>query len=487
MLGKRFPDHPGRDELYRARQVLYIANNHDYIEQLRDTYQEDYELFYGTVQDCMEHFDDPHIKRELRMHCMAEMEEDGILYDDLWILEQHGHKCVLYKIKKHECAKPLKYVRCIGDLGVGASLQGFRCTAWLKEQMSSKPTHVNGGDLYFVPHPKPPTLKDAFEKLFNPEGRFAFIFFSDDSCLGYRVGDRVLVFNIDISGCDASHTPSLFDALVEVAGVNGKAFQTLVDQCACPMLVRSLINRRNKVILQAHEHGRNIPVLYSGSTLTTVINNLACLLIGHAISKIVVPEDATLSSLSLLIVAAAAEVGYHITITPCEVVEDCDFLKHAYIETVTGDRQAMLVPGVALRASGSKQGDVPGRGPLKPRCVQFQSALIHGMYPRTDATFVNQMKESAGIVTNLAAVALVAKQLEYKVDIDADQPTHTFLDDSIYRRYRLNGYEISEFQDFCRSGYGQRTSNTALSKILKKDYGLECVTDLPDPQPHLDT
>jgi len=71
------------------------------------------------------HAGDPHIKRALRIQARTELEGTMQVADRLWL------KSVLVKIKREEIAKPGKYPRTIGDLGVAASLQGFIITLLL--------------------------------------------------------------------------------------------------------------------------------------------------------------------------------------------------------------------------------------------------------------------------------------------------------------------------------------------------------------------
>ena len=245
------------------------------------------------------------------------------------------------------------------------------------------------------------------------------------------------------------------------------AMEELIGQCALPITVTSPANPRHKVKLRP-----KYPRLYSGSTLTTAINNLASMLIGLALSR-----AATASEENLM--EAVATVGYVITLESCEKVEDLQFLKHSPCRDTRGIYRPLLNPGVLLRSSGCCKGDLPGRGDLQPRAEEFQRALLQGMYPRADFPLVRNMRRAVGGDAPFSDVMLEhAKKtgnLAYKV-VEEEGETFHFSAEAVYRRYDLTSLDIALIDDeFATRGYRYFTANPSLSKILEKDYGLKCL------------
>jgi len=459
---------------------------------LLDKYHVHFEHFTDAETECIMHHADPHPKQQLRIQAFRELTETNELTDadGLWL------KSVTVKMKPLEFAKPGKKPRVIGDYGVNASLLGFRVTNFLKQAMSDEVIEINGGHMAFCKSPDPHQLRMHFQKLFNPPGRFYFVYFSDDSCLALRnpCTGKVDWFNLDISSCDASHGPRMFWAFLKLfpKGAARDAAKRLVRQCCLPIKVYSCDDPKVFVRLRASR-----PMLYSGSTITTAINNLACLLIMLAISQIEYTGLLNANGEAIQLVEAAASVGYIVTgCEPLSCFEDVQFLKNSPVWDLTvDDWMPMLNFGVLVRASGTCHGDLPGSGPLTQRFKVFQSQLVQGCYPYLDFHLVNLMKSTAGntsVATPLLMLDdgepvpfdrnnrvlrdIVERQLAYKVDFEA-APLRVRVDPlSFCRRYRLTGPEYVELLDlFGSASVGDFVNTSGLTKILAKDYGLACV------------
>lgn len=419
--------------------------------QLRVKYAPYFEPFTTTIDEADDHHADPHPKKLLRIDAWGAL-CDSSLRGRLWL------RTVLYKLKRIEIAKPGKYGRMIGDLGVSASLQGFRVTNFLKMAQDSERIDFCGGYARFVKSPAPEVLKEAFDDLINPPGQFVYIFFSDDACLSRRKPNgEVEMYNMDISSCDASHGPMVFDALINLAAdpVVRDALRVLVEQCQLPIRLEDARDRARVLVLKpAH------PRLYSGSTITTAINNLANISIALAVA--LNPMDSPAVSARL--------AGYNVTAERCDVVEDLQFLKHSPVLTTDDEYQPLLNIGVLMRLSGSCKGDLPGTGDLHARAADFQAALIQGVSTYSRYTLLDNMRS---VYPSSTVVAQQAVRREL-----GDDPKFTmgalsqFVDESIYKRYRLTDLEIEEVLDFSRGTVGYNYGGTAFSKILAKDYGL---------------
>ena len=430
--------------------------------------------FQLPSEEAQLHRSDPHPKKDLREQAFDELCLTGDVFLPVWMrANPKGEKIVLYKAKKNEYAKPGKYMRAIGDLGVSASLEGAWLTKYMKTAVARKAYTTVDFSLKFVMKPDHSELQYVFDQLINPDHRVFFVYHSDDACVAIRVGGVVYRFNLDISSCDASHSPALFNQLKKTANKHEPTMTRLVEQCQLPCEIRSRQRKKNgrvkKLVLKTKD-GR--ARLYSGSTLTTLLNGLANLNIGLSITQATIPDGATMAQVAVILKEAAARVGYIITVQCCEIVEDLQFLKHSPTLTSEGEYAPMLNLGVLLRASGVCKGDLPGRGDLARRGKFFQAALINGAYPRSHSTFIDTMRHQAGPLNP----NITTDQFSYKV---TQTDHHTFVDSSIYRRYRLSTEQVSQLLVFASSGFGYQTANPGLSSVLNVDYGLECINRYP--------
>jgi hypothetical protein len=354
----------------------------------------------------------------------------------------------------------------IGDLKVPASLQGFRVTAYLK-QAQKIDVSANNAVFHFCPGPTHSELSEVFDNLISPPRKYYFAYFSDDSCLSIRTTSGEIVrYNVDISSCDASHTPALFEAYQKLPSYEAADdLSMLVDQLRKPIRVYDLADRRRYVELR---NERGDPTLYSGSTITTSVNNFASLLIGQSIATSGAETERE-------IIAAARDVGYLITLEKCDLIEDIQFLKHSPVLDTKGAWQPLLNIGVLLRLSGTCTGDLPGttHESLEDRAAVFQKALLQGAYPRSNFALVDNMKSvvvgATGRGSELAE-RRVATALAYKVR----ETVHAIFDsEDVYRRYRLTPHQMRMVDDdFGRAAIGTFHHNPALSCIMERDYGL---------------
>lgn len=444
--------HCDKNRELEQRSITAARRIRDLLSRIRTIYSPTItEHFTNTLDEASDHHADPHPKKTLRIHAWGKLLDYGHTAR-LWL------KDVLYKLKRVEISKVGKYGRMIGDLGVAASLQGFRLTNAVKIAQDENVIELNGGHARFVKAPSPDVLKDCFDKLINPPGRFYFVYFSDDACYSVRdKSGRVRMYNLDISSCDASHGPHVFDALIDLMPnlSSREAMQVLVDQCKLPIRIVDVDRPRRRVLLRPKS-----PRLYSGSTITTAINNIANLLICDAIT----------ANPDLTPIEAAATIGYIITLDECFVPEHLQFLKHSPIRTTTGEYHPLINLGVILRLSGVAKGDLPGRGDLFRRARQFQHALLNGVAPGSSFSVIDNMRAATGVTEPQTHMTKFAEaQLADRVLASASL---RFCDDSIYLRYELDGDEVTQLLHFSTLPQGWVANSPALSKVLTKDYGL---------------
>lgn len=465
----REPQREGYDKQLFDNQYTFLQEHTEFINELQRLYFTAFDDYKGAVVEAIEHYDDVHPKRALRRQAFADLSETGDIETITWTSE------VTYKMKPDEWAKPGKYPRMIGDLTCPASLRGFRATEFLKIAQSERPVFVNGGEIQFVKSPDPFAMEDVFKKLRHPPGRFYAAVFSDDSCFSVRVGDEVHMYNLDISSCDGSHGPAVFEAYRRLyPPIFEKDADALIEQCKMPISVYSVGCARDCVVLRP-----KTPMLYSGSTITTSINNLASMLIYYSIT--LGPYTGVQS-----IVDGAARVGYIVTAEKCEDFRDLQFLKHSPVIDELGCLRPLLNLGVLLRASGVCRGDLPGKKSesLIVRAKKFQSALLQGAYPRATFELLENMRSSCGDPNGVSShvqqtLSLVKSEFAYKVVDNPLYPTFRVAEHELYARYRLTDLEIAEVTgDFGKSGVGSKHCTSGLSKILMKDYGLSCKPSL---------
>lgn len=461
----------GYEQWMQQKQREYIRNNLDFIEIVRDLLKYGLDDYTTMIDECIEHYADPHEKKDERICAFNDIMDQNLIEHHLWYADR---KFTEYKFKKMEIAKPdNKPGRMTGNLQCPASLQGFRLTNYLKYALAADDIDFLGGDIHFCPAPSAVGLEEVFKNLLSPPRRFYFVYFSDDSCLSYRTkSGNVLRCNLDISSCDASHTGELFDLLVSITPDRAKNdMQRLVDQCKTPITIFDVNNRSRRVTLKP-KHAR----LYSGSTLTTFINNLANILIASTIAKAEVEtyED---------IIQAASTCGYVVTCQPCDDFHKLQFLKHSPVLDINGRLRALLNPGVLFRLIGTCKGDLPGRStePFRDRAERFQAGLLQGAYPRVRAPLIDTLKKSVSKAVPCAKTTKRIKDdLKWKVDSEAEEFSITAHE--MWARYDLNELEVVELEnDLANCQFGDHYQSSATDKVLQADYGLQGV-DYPNTE-----
>jgi len=412
----------------------------------------------GALAEERQHFDDPHPKRALRREAFFRMcrSGEGI----------YGNRLRLGRVElslKVEVAKWGKVPRCVADLGVDASMIGAWLANAMKITMHDFPYDTPQLFMWYCPTASYQNLLRAFGILQYPRSTWTVVLFSDDACLAYYDGSTVVYYDLDISSCDKSHGLVLFELLYLWVPQHLHVELTfLLEQLQGKLRVRSVANRRSFVDLLPRQ-----PVLYSGSVLTTVVNNLAVMLIGIAISQ---SPGATVA----LIQQAAQRAGYLVTVKQHTKFEELQFLKHSPVWD--GQKWVpVLNIGVLLRASGTCKYDLPGSGPLEPRARQFQAALIQGMYPYTHSPFLELMRQNCHVSrVEEIYIRQVDKLLNPFVQKTYSEGEHHYVtDENLFARYRATSSDLADLHEFARSsGFGTSANFSILSRILATDYNL---------------
>lgn len=465
---ERKDDAPGtRDQKYRDAQKKYIEQHEDQLAKLALRYSSYFSPF-DYLNDLEMEVNKPHDKKALRME-MFELICLGYIniYDPTWLRSnERKNGYVTYKAKCDEIAKSdtAKAIRLIGDLGVLASLLGIGVTAQLKKAQAGEVVIVNDVEIITVAKPSPAILIECFEKLRNPSGRGTFVLFSDDSSYSIRTEGRVAMFNVDIKTCDASHSPAIFSLYKKMFPLqHQQVVGKLIDQCKAPIVVQNphREKRHERVVLQYPE-----PRLWSGSTITTTINNLANLLIGISLAE---EQPSTPET----ILSCVSKTGYVVSVDECATFHQLQFLKHSPVIDTKGQLRALLNIGVLLRATGTCKGDLPGNGSFRERAEAFQKGLYQGMYPLADFPLIHNLKRTVARAGELDAKFL-RKHLPYHSQEKVGE-SFSVSGREVFARYELTPSEILEVEEvFGNSGYGAHCNFEGLSKILLLDYGLRC-------------
>jgi len=459
------------EAVMRGNQSKFLMQPHWVFDELAKCFDSALVGWQGWYLEAKEHHADPHQKRELRIQAWRDIHEEGRESDRLWL----QFNVTKYKLKRDEFAKPdpkkagcYKPARTIGDLGVGASLQGAFITGRLKDGLAGCAMANATTEFQFLKKPTQQGLEDVFNKMIFLKGDNYFVYFSDDSCLAKRGSDgEVHHYNVDISKCDASHTPALFEKLKKsVPAFAADDIQILIEQCTSDLKLQApddkRFNTKNKIVLRPRE-----PSLYSGSTLTTLINNIANLCVGICLTECKETDPDLLAE-------AVLRCGYHVTIEECHQPQSIQFLKNSPTLDTNGVWRPLLNLGVLLRASGQCKGDLPGKGDWVERARRFQRSVLNGMYPTAHFPLIDSMKATSGAQTAIETVALraILTDLSYKV---CEQTEHYYFSSAeVYRRYSLLEHEIEELDEVLGSlGTGEYCRLPGTIRILHADYGLE--------------
>lgn len=479
LTAKRLPEAEGEHELLRENQfrnmrkdtwgnlAMYISNLQQKIRNI---------LSSVTVDECVLRnmwADQPHEKRTLRQRTRLEM------YSDPPVRPTGMYKkYVGYKVKTYEVLEDGKYVRGIADLTPPASTRLGYYIDYVKEAFSQP--YITR-DLYaeFVKAPELDKLTDVFEKLINPPSNIYFAYFSDDASLSVRCSDGIFYSDSDISKSDGSQYQPVFDVLQEIMDIDSRFTKDIIAtflQLSQPLCAYNPENMKEKLIFISILGSR----LFSGSTLTTMVNNIANLLIALRFSEMY-RISLTIAEVQALYTACAREIGYIVRLKPTTVVQKLSFLKHFPAYNIKGQLEPVLLPGVPLRAFGKCKGDVPGSGktPLHQRFRQFNSELAISMKNAGEssilAAFRTHILESHGTYKQ----GFLGEKLASETHANATSGISAFgtikrdwiSNDQFMARYDLLEYQIDELCWYIsNTPVGQAYRCDASDAMLSMDY-----------------
>jgi hypothetical protein len=453
---------------YIERQMRFLDSKQQLFDVLEERFARYFSDWLGREKMAELHHADTHPKKRVRIAGYGDRLNSN-LGERVWL--RLG--ILIYKLKKDEIGKPGKAGRMIGDLGVEASLQGAWSTQVDKKAVKEDILLTNGNwttRVHFCSAPTENELTLVFANLIHPPENAYFVYFSDDSCYAVHTPNGVERFNVDISSCDASHSDRLFTKFRDLHP-NGPARDdtaVLVEQCRAPIRINApdkVAGKKLKVILRC-----KVARLFSGSTLTTVINGFSNACIAQSLHNTrAATEDA--------IINAATEVGYVVTVDHCRQIEDLQFLKSSPVLDVTGAYRPLLNIGVLLRAFGTCKGELPGKGPPnQEKCDAFQKGLLQGLYPHASFPFLDKLKAHYAHAGDT--------QASFQEFAHKCTDTHAvFTDEAVFKRYAVTraGVEyplgddsLAGLEELCHIPFGCEHASDGADAVLLKDYGLRC-------------
>jgi len=462
----REPDIPGLHELLEANQDQIFATYPLAIGEWLNHFHSTLKPIVTAVVDPTQLFHtwlETGPKKLLKKRAFTDIIHNGRALHPTFV------KQVEYKCKSGEILEPEKYLRAIGDLTTPGSVMCGFYMDMVKDAFAANFNYL-GGIAAFI-KPKLASLREVFKNLISPIEFVQFYYFSDDACVAVRCTDGILRANLDIKMCDGSNFHRVFQLLQQAMTVVpfwapyiGGAFAQL---------------EANMVIHNPEDYAESVtlkpvgPFLFSGSTLTTVVNNMANTLIFLAIMN-TLTSDMTKAQAIDAIRQAARTVGYIIKVDVCDDIQDLQFLKHSPAINTDGDIDAYLNLGVWLRKFGRCKGEMPSR---KGECLAERIAKYNSEVVRSRVESGNHCLHDAFLTkvvsTDARFATFVAKDKSFTEDVSGSQ-LGRIPDNELCKRYKVSVEALNHFCSLIvESQPGQLISHPVARAIMMKDYGYE--------------
>jgi len=389
----------------------------------------------------------PHLKRILREHAYNDLVSEGGISKMLWLLSTR------WKFKPGEISKFGKAGRIIVDCGVAASLQTVPWACYVKHAMDQVEFRYKGCSCVFTNSPSPEVVRDLLLSTWKSSDRIRLIFFSDDNVLSIN-GD---IYNGDFATNDGTKFWEFQDLALRAQQCPDKIHSIILGQTRLPIRLISCDDRHTVLFRSLAGY------LPSGRGDTTNMNNMA------QMAGFIALVDSVAQS-SHDIVKVYETVGHKISLESCARLCDMQFLKMSLVTDTDGLPQAVVNPGVVLRASGTCRGDLPGRGSLPDRARNFQHTLMTGLLSGIDNTLLGLLDPPGTLIPDLDLT-------EYSGFFHRPLPTRkvSVSDECLFERYNLTSFELDEMRSlFTDLNVGRNAWCSAFSKIYEKDYKLTC-------------
>jgi len=286
-----------------------------------------------------------------------------------------------------------------------------------------------------------------------PNNSFRAVYFSDDGFLVHKSSNgEMSYYETDIKSCDSSNGPAVFVHVHSLLTqfTSRENADKLIELCARTTTVVNPSNKEEWVVIRPETFFE-----YSGSLLTTVLNNVASIWIFYSVFCGLLSNP--LGDKLDLIKSSAALVGWDVTVDQKSSLNQTTFLKRAF-----DGRTSWRVYGPLFRSLGVIRGDLTH--------VQFEVTRSEFLSMSEEEKFnvylrqvVNsESPEPVSCVTNALRVRVGLPELPIELELS-----------SLISRYGCQGWE---WVDFCclleKLTVGQVITHSVLSAIYYVDYGL---------------
>jgi len=454
----------------KARSLRLAANQCTLRRRFRNVlhrYKEHFEshIIRGDPEDTYtEWLLAPHIKRKLRMRTDAEFLK--------FAGKPRTMTHVSYKLKNYELLPDGKK-RAIADLGSENTQDSAHDMPSIKAAMSHPFVHNNLTSEY-VKTASHENLSRVLGGLLNAEhGKIYFVYSSDDSCVGAGCKDGTVYFNGDVRACDGSHRTAFFNLVEQFLTVTdglNNAHAASVRR-AMSYLKLPLVMRNPEVYREKVTYVFNTMRLYSGSSLTTTMNNFANLFISFALERRAPdPSKMTKAEFKHAYLMAGEDVGYLLKVDACEFPEDLMFLKH-FPSVIDGTVVPVVALGSWVRGFGTFVGDLPGRKTdgIRKRAKAFVNDVVvsrdnWGNHSLRDSFQHLRCNHSVVMTGNAYREALTSRSI--------GSTNIRIPDESLQRRYRISSSELQHLCSLIRTAdVGTVICDSTAHAMYIKDYG----------------
>jgi len=406
-----------------------------------------------------------HPKMALRIRSWFKMVEQGKTLTLDYMTDITG------KLKVPEWARWMKFPRIIADYTCPGSLIGGEVVAIAKHCMEN---WYSEGTLRmrFVFRPVKTIVAHMFLAVCDTR-YFTFVYHSDDGIAGIPCTDGHLMVNLDISSCDTSNGVTIFNMLLWLFSLSywSKLIEVCVQQCCKRLKICNPNAPKEKVYFESKD-----PIEYSGTVLTTMLNNLAMSCIGLSIHFHTHGKNLTKAQTLDVIGKAAAKVGYIVTIEVAERLEDLQFLKMTPYTCDSGEIRVFTNLGVILRPIGSCNGDLPGIGCLRRRAEHWNAQLVESFKHAGNSSVIRALRKrfpSTKIVSEWAEETTKRLHNGYAIESLVDDDEYEVPDSALCARYNITQAELTYLNECIENAeLFSVLTNSVLQKIFAKDYGL---------------
>jgi len=411
-------------------------------------------ILHKDLDEYMSDFcNNPHPKKQLRVNAKRFLQSQGNLYNNLFM------KHILLKLKCPEWAKPGKYGRTIGDYSVEGSLLTHGLIDFMKEILFTE--YLSFSFIIFKCRtPTVQVLRELFVRFYRSD-KDLFAFNSDDGILYIVCTDGILRANIDLSSCDISNGVAIFEFLSHWASVDpilSEFVELAIKQCKQTVKVVNPERPKQKLFVKPVQ-----PIEFSGSTLTTILNDIAMLLIALRFSYVKRYRVLSKSQTKQLFLDSAESCGYIVTFDSV-AFEGLQFFKYSPV-LIDGKVLVCLNLGVILRSLGHTKGDFPGRGPIGLRGLKHSASVVMGLM-HTGNTVVLR-----ALIDRFSGFDVSVLKLHHVLDGEApeDLGYSPFL-----CRYGATQAEVDELCQSIRSlSVGDVVNSDFIRKVFAIDYGID--------------